>query len=103
MLLDTRTIPWTPRGDLPTQLVWGAAGHTVRDVLVDGRLVVRDGRITTVDVDALREEAAQRRAALLRRVGIDIPPRWPTVPATEYSARRSVPGRAPTPREGKAP
>ncbi|MFJ8687926.1 amidohydrolase family protein [Micromonospora wenchangensis] len=103
VLLDTRTIPWTPRGDLPTQLVWGAAGHTVRDVLVDGRLVVRDRRVTTVDVDALREEAAQRRAALLRRVGIDIPHRWPSVPATEYSARRSVPGGAPTPREGKAP
>ncbi|WP_434740037.1 amidohydrolase family protein [Micromonospora sp. SH-82] len=89
VVLDTRTVSWIPRGDLPTQLVWGAAGHTVRDVLVDGRPVVRDRRITTVDVDALRTEATQRRAALLRRAGIDIPHRWPTVPATQYRARRT--------------
>ncbi|BCJ56980.1 amidohydrolase family protein [Micromonospora endophytica] len=88
VVLDTRTIAWIPRGDLPTQLVWGAVGHSVRDVLVDGRVVLRDRRITTVDVDALREEAADRRAALLRRSGIDISPRWPTVPATDYRACR---------------
>ncbi|WP_433688942.1 amidohydrolase family protein [Micromonospora carbonacea] len=97
VVLDTRTISWAPRGDLATQLVWGAAGHTVRDVLVDGRLVVRDRRVTTVDVDALREEATARRAALLRRAGIDIPHRWPTVPATEHCARPAEPAAAAPP------
>ncbi|MFY1698555.1 MULTISPECIES: amidohydrolase family protein [unclassified Solwaraspora] len=89
VVLDTRTIAWTPPGDLATQLVWGAASHTVRDVLVDGRPVIRDRRITTVDVDALRTEATRRRADLLRRAGIDIPHRWPAVPATEYRAHRT--------------
>ncbi|MFY1651665.1 amidohydrolase family protein [Solwaraspora sp. WMMB762] len=98
VVLDTRTIAWTPRGDLATQLVWGAASHTVRDVLVDGRPVVRDRRITTVDVDALRAEVASRGADLLCRAGIDIPHRWPAVPATEYRAHRTGPAGATPPR-----
>ena len=80
-VLDTADPAWIPRGDLATHLVWGAPSHTVRDVLVDGRIVVRDRRVTTVDVTALRAEAAARSAALLRRAGIEAPRRWPTIAA----------------------
>jgi 5-methylthioadenosine/S-adenosylhomocysteine deaminase len=86
VVLDAREPAWTPRGDLATQLVWGAPSHTVRDVLVDGAVVVRDRRVITVDVDALRREAAERSAALLRRAGIDMPRRWPLLPAAEYQS-----------------
>lgn len=68
---------WVPRGDEPTQLIWGAPSHSVRDVVVDGRIVVRDRNVTGVDLGALRAEAEGRRAALLRRAGIDPPRRWP--------------------------
>jgi 5-methylthioadenosine/S-adenosylhomocysteine deaminase len=68
---------WVPRGDEPTQLIWGAPSHSVRDVVVDGRIVVRDRKVTGVDLGALRAEAEGRRAALLRRAGIDPPRRWP--------------------------
>ncbi|GAA2907998.1 5'-deoxyadenosine deaminase [Streptosporangium fragile] len=84
VVLDTRDPAWIPRGDLATQLVWGAPSHTVRDVLVDGRVVVRDGRITTVDVGTLAGEAADRSAALLRRAGIDVPHRWRALPGEEH-------------------
>ncbi|MCW2870623.1 amidohydrolase family protein [Actinacidiphila oryziradicis] len=87
VLLDTRRLSWAPRGDLATHLVWGAAADTVRDVIVDGRIVVRDRRVTTVDVDALREEAESRSAALLRRAQLDVPYRWPSVSAAEYAER----------------
>jgi 5-methylthioadenosine/S-adenosylhomocysteine deaminase len=56
----------------------------VRDVLVDGRMVVRDRRVTGVDVDALRAEAADRSAALLKRAGIEVPHRWPIVQMEEF-------------------
>ncbi|GLW97131.1 amidohydrolase family protein [Microtetraspora sp. NBRC 16547] len=99
VVLDTRDLSWTPRGDLATHLVWGAPTHTVRDVLVDGRIVVRDRRLTTVDTGALRREAAERSAALLRRAGLDVPHRWPAIPAAEYSRRPSDrPGPSPNPR-----
>ena len=85
VVLDTRNIGWTPRGDLALQLVWGAVSGTVRDVLVDGRMVVRDRRVTGVDVDELRAEAADRSAALLRRAGIEVPHRWPIVQMEEHA------------------
>jgi 5-methylthioadenosine/S-adenosylhomocysteine deaminase len=43
------------------QLMWASDGRSVRDVLIAGREVVRDGRCVTVDVDVLRDEAARRR------------------------------------------
>jgi 5-methylthioadenosine/S-adenosylhomocysteine deaminase len=82
VVLDTRSAAWAPRGDLALQLVYGGASGSVRDVVVDGTVVVRDRRPTRVDVDALRRDAAERSAALLRRTGIDVPHRWPSVDAS---------------------
>ena len=84
VVLDGADLGWIPRGDLALQLVWGDAGRTVRDVLVDGRIVVRDRALQTVDVAELRREAADRSVALLRRAGIDVPHRWPSVTAEKY-------------------
>ena len=41
------------------QVVYGETGRGLRHVLVDGRLVVRDGVFTTVDEAALRAEIAE--------------------------------------------
>jgi 5-methylthioadenosine/S-adenosylhomocysteine deaminase len=79
---DARTLDWTPRGDLGLQLVWGVHGRTVRDVLVDGQVVVRDRRCTNVDEDALRAEAEATQRALLARAGIEVPRRWPQLDAS---------------------
>jgi 5-methylthioadenosine/S-adenosylhomocysteine deaminase len=77
---DTSSIVWTPRSADPIlQLVWAASGRSVREVLVDGRVVVRDGRCTTVDRDALRSAAGEAGPALLARAGITPPSRWPVV------------------------
>jgi 5-methylthioadenosine/S-adenosylhomocysteine deaminase len=77
---DTSSIVWTPRSADPIlQLVWAASGSAVREVLVDGRLVVRGGRCTTVDHAALRAAAADAAPALLARAGITPPSRWPIV------------------------
>ncbi|GCB53341.1 S-adenosylhomocysteine deaminase [Streptomyces sp. NL15-2K] len=70
-----------PRGDLARQLVWGHVSRTVRDVLVDGRVVVRDRRPTGIDLAAVAEAAAERSAALLRRAGLTPRPTWPAEPA----------------------
>jgi 5-methylthioadenosine/S-adenosylhomocysteine deaminase len=75
---DTSSLTWVPRSADPVlQLVWAADGRGVRDVLVAGRPVVRDGRCTTVDRDELRAAAAQAAPALLARAGIVPPSRWP--------------------------
>ena len=84
VVLDTRDLAWTPRGDLARQLVWGAGSRSVRDVLVDGRVVVRDRQVRTVDVEVLRAEATRLSTDLLRRAGLEVPRSWPHVTADEY-------------------
>jgi 5-methylthioadenosine/S-adenosylhomocysteine deaminase len=83
VVIDTSTPEWTPRGDIALQLVWSAGGHTVRDVIVDGRVVVRERRCLSVDEEALRAEAARAAPALRARSGIVMRPTWPLIPSAD--------------------
>ncbi len=75
---DTSGPEWIPRSADPVlQLVWAADGRSVTDVVVDGRVVVRDGRVIGVDLGVLAAEAKERSAALLDRAGISPTSRWP--------------------------
>jgi 5-methylthioadenosine/S-adenosylhomocysteine deaminase len=65
--VDTRDLGFEPvlsPPDLLTHLVWSGTSRLVRDTWVGGRQVVRDGVCTTVDVDALRTEVAERARRL---------------------------------------
>jgi 5-methylthioadenosine/S-adenosylhomocysteine deaminase len=62
---------WWPAGDDPyLQLVWGTDGRSVRHVVVDGRVVVRDGRSTTVDEADVSARAAAAGRSLRARAGL---------------------------------
>ena len=76
---DTSSVAWVPRGETILQLVWGTDGRSVRDVVVAGRPVVRQGACVSVDVAALRAEASAAQQSLLSRAGIEVPHRWPHV------------------------
>ncbi len=78
---DTSSVGWTPRGETVLHLVWGTDGRSVRDVVVAGRVVVRDGSCATVDLAALRAEAAAAQQSLLERAGLEIPHCWPHIPS----------------------
>ena len=60
VVLDTAEMladPWTtPALPVPDLVLSRAKGGQVRDVVVDGRVVVRDRRITTIDEDALNRD-----------------------------------------------
>ena len=49
VLLDTRRAGFTPLYNVYSHLVYAARGSDVSTVLVNGRVVVRDGRVLTVD------------------------------------------------------
>jgi 5-methylthioadenosine/S-adenosylhomocysteine deaminase len=78
---DTRNITWAPPGDYALHLVWGTDGRTVRDVVVDGEIVVRDGRCTRVDESELIDAAPRAQASLFARAGVTPRPTWPVVAA----------------------
>ena len=78
VVIDRSGIQWQPPSPDPIlQLVWAGGGRSVTDVLVDGRLVIADGRCTTVDADALRAEARQAARSVIERSGIRPRSRWP--------------------------
>ncbi len=82
VVFDTTRPEWTPIGDDPAlQLVWGTDGRSVRHVVVDGRVVVRDGRCTAVDEAELAAAARQAGPALRARAGVPVTSAWPTRPA----------------------
>jgi len=58
-LLDLTDPAFMPLNDATRQLVYSECGRAVRHVLVDGKVVLRDGRCTTLDEHALFAEIEQ--------------------------------------------
>jgi 5-methylthioadenosine/S-adenosylhomocysteine deaminase len=56
ILIDLDTLAFTPLNDLRRQLVFCENGSSVRLVMVAGEIVVLDGKLLSVDEDALRAE-----------------------------------------------
>jgi cytosine/adenosine deaminase-related metal-dependent hydrolase len=73
IMLDLDTLPFTPLNDLARQLVYADASRAVVMTMVAGRVVMRDGKLLTIDERALRQEANtimaaafEQREALMR-------------------------------------
>ena len=62
-------ICFVPLNSAVRQLVFGDAGPALDKVLVDGRLIVDDGRILTIDLAALRRQAEGYAAELRDELG----------------------------------
>lgn len=60
ILLDTRAPHWFPRHDLAAGIVYAAHPADVTHVFVDGRCLLRDGELTTLDEERIRYEAERR-------------------------------------------
>ena len=67
-VLDFRKPHLTPLYDEYSHLVYTARGSDVRYVFVDGRLIVDEGCVTTIDVEWLMEEAVKVRDRVLERL-----------------------------------
>jgi 5-methylthioadenosine/S-adenosylhomocysteine deaminase len=78
LVLHDRNRPeWTPLLDVANQLVYSADGRGVHTVFVDGRKVVDDYRLTTVDEDRLYAQSQRAGEAIAARSGLVPRPRWP--------------------------
>jgi 5-methylthioadenosine/S-adenosylhomocysteine deaminase len=56
--------------DLVSRLVYSARAADVRHVVVDGRIVVRGGRLKSADLEEIRVEANAASRRLRRAVGL---------------------------------
>lgn len=60
-----------PGGDAVSRLVYACTAADVRHTIVDGQWVVRDGTLTTLDVDEVRSNARREAKKVLARAQID--------------------------------
>jgi cytosine/adenosine deaminase-related metal-dependent hydrolase len=66
-LVDTGDIAWQPFNSAARQLVYTETGRAIESVIIDGKLVMKDRKVTTIDEDALRREVAE----LMKRFIVD--------------------------------
>ena len=65
ILLDLSAATYLPLTNLANHLIYGEDGSSVRRVMIDGEVVVSDGRVLTVDEDALLAEVRELMPAWL--------------------------------------
>jgi 5-methylthioadenosine/S-adenosylhomocysteine deaminase len=79
VLYDLDTPEWRPLLNPLNNLVYAATGSSVRTVLIDGRVVLEDGRLTTLDETALYERVERLAHEQIRRAGLRIETTWPVI------------------------
>jgi 5-methylthioadenosine/S-adenosylhomocysteine deaminase len=67
-ILDLTDPSFVPLNSVARQLVFTEAGRGVEAVIVDGRVVIADRKITTIDERALREEVAELMKVLRKDI-----------------------------------
>ena len=70
LLFDLSHVEWVPCHDPVQGLVYSATPRSLAMALIDGRIVLEGGRITTVDEAALLTEAGTRAKAVVARSGL---------------------------------
>src|SRR5215210_6492176 len=69
-VLELGRLHTTPRPEVVSTIVYAAEARDVRDVLIDGRLVLRNGELQTLDEREVIAEAARQYELLAARSGI---------------------------------
>src|SRR5690606_23936737 len=79
VVVDTSGIEWQPSPlDKPIgNLVYSASGASVRTVLIDGRLVMKDRQMLLIDEAAYVQEAKVQSRQLFERLGVTLAQVWP--------------------------
>src|SRR5262245_24506930 len=76
---DLNTPEWRPLLNPLNNLVYAATGASVRTVIIDGRVVLDDGRLTTLDERALYARVETLARAQVVRAGLPIESKWPVL------------------------
>jgi 5-methylthioadenosine/S-adenosylhomocysteine deaminase len=80
-ILDVDGYEWHPNPlDNPiSNLVYSATGRSTRTVIVDGRVIMEDCVLNTIDAQTLMNESNGSAKQVLARLGIEVGPNWPVV------------------------
>ncbi len=79
VVIDLDRLHTTPSPNPISSLVYAATGGEVDTVVVDGRIVVEQGHLLTMNEDEVMQQARKNAEALYARAGIEIKPKWPVL------------------------
>jgi len=77
VLVDMTGLHWAPTIDPVNTLVYAANGADVDTVIINGRVIMRDRTLLTVDLASLRRDIDAAAKAIWRRSDLSLAPRWP--------------------------
>jgi len=80
VIVDRRNWEWQPRPDFNpiANLVYSASGASVRDVMIDGRMILRNRTLTSVDLAKIQGNIQEASAEAMSMAGIAAQVVWPT-------------------------
>src|SRR5262249_9123587 len=68
VILDSGSL--APGGDAATRILFGGGSRAVRDVIVDGQVLVRNGALLRMDAESVRFAATEALPSLISRAGL---------------------------------
>lgn len=79
VLFNAQRPEWLPIHDVVRNLVYSANGASVTSVFVDGRLIMRDGKVLTIDEGKLLGQVQEVGERIARRAGLSSNSVWPVI------------------------
>ena len=74
IILDLREVNLRPFNNLINNLVFAANSSNIKTVMVAGEILIKEGKFTRFDEEAILDEAEEYIAFILRKKGLEIPP-----------------------------
>lgn len=79
IIINPNTIDMLPLHDTIANLVTSMHSHNIESMICDGKWIMKNRKVLTVDEDAIIAEAKERAKSIYKRAGIVLPDRFPTV------------------------
>jgi cytosine/adenosine deaminase-related metal-dependent hydrolase len=79
VVIDLNRLHTTPSPNPISTLVYTATGGEVDTVVVDGQIVVKQGKLLTMDEEEIKRDARKHAGELYKRANIEIVPKWPVL------------------------
>jgi cytosine/adenosine deaminase-related metal-dependent hydrolase len=77
ILINLHELGLTPHTNPVSNLVYSGNGEYVDTVIVNGRVLMQNKRLLTLNEEEVMRKAREHSAALMNRAGIDNLPKWP--------------------------
>jgi cytosine/adenosine deaminase-related metal-dependent hydrolase len=78
ILVDARQLNLAPAYNPVSNIIYAANGFNVYTTIVNGQILVHEGKLLTLDEDQVIDNAHKRGEKLLDRAGVTIQSRWQT-------------------------